>query len=81
MLARAGLTIVSGLARGIDAAAHRGAIDGGGRTIAVLSSGVHEIYPPMHQDLAEEIVEHGALSAKCRPLPNPRKACFLNAIV
>lgn len=60
-LSRAGLVITSGLARGIDAAAHRGAIAAGGRTLAVLAGGVLNIYPPEHRELADEVQQHGAL--------------------
>lgn len=60
-LAQNGVTVISGLARGIDAIAHQAALDVGGRTLAVLGSGVDRIYPPEHRRLAERIVEQGAL--------------------
>jgi DNA processing protein len=66
-LAARGVTVVSGLARGIDAAAHRGALRVGGRTIAVLGSGADVIYPPEHRTLAAEVAEHGALVSQFAP--------------
>jgi len=60
-LARAGFTVVSGLARGVDACAHRGALQAGGRTIAVLATGLANIYPPEHAEFAELVVAAGTL--------------------
>ena len=60
-LAQNGVTVVSGLARGIDVMAHQAALDAGGRTIAVLGSGVDVIYPPEHRQLARAITDAGAL--------------------
>lgn len=60
-LGRSGITVVSGLARGIDSLAHRAALRAGGRTIAVLGSGIDIIYPSEHRDLASKITERGAV--------------------
>jgi DNA processing protein len=75
-LARAGLTIVSGLARGIDAAAHRGALAAGGRTLAVLGSGVLNMYPPEHAALADEVAASGAVISDSPPRSPPLSGAF-----
>jgi DNA processing protein len=60
-LAANGITVVSGLARGVDAIAHQTALKAGGRTIGILGSGVDKIYPPEHRALAEQMMERGAI--------------------
>ena len=75
-LARAGYTIISGLARGIDAAAHRGALAAGGRTLAVLGSGVLNIYPPEHVELAAEVAKNGAVISESPPDSPPLAGAF-----
>ena len=60
-LARHGVTIISGLAHGIDAAAHRGALKSGGKTIAVMATGIDSIYPRENADLAQDIMASGAI--------------------
>src|SRR5438270_10043961 len=69
-LAQRGVTIVSGMARGIDAAAHRGALEAGGRTVGVMGTGLDQIYPRDHKKLAEEILNKGALVTQF-PLGTP----------
>lgn len=75
-LGMAGITVVSGLARGIDAAAHRGALKAGGRTIAVLGSGLLNLYPAEHQDLAAQISAQGAVITECHPQQAPKSGSF-----
>ena len=78
-LAEAGVTVVSGLARGVDAAAHRAALRAGGRTLAVLGAAHDRLYPPEHRNLAREVAESGAVLTEfppdTRPLPHhfPRR--------
>jgi DNA processing protein len=69
-LARHGVTIVSGMARGIDSVAHWGAISGGGRTIAVLGCGVDVIYPRENRNLFGQIIDHGAILSEF-PMGSP----------
>lgn len=70
------ITVVSGLARGIDAAAHQAALKAGGRTIAVLGSGVDVIYPSEHSGLAQQIVEQGAVVSDYPPGTQPEAPNF-----
>lgn len=75
-LATAGVVVVSGLARGIDASAHLGALDAGGATVAVLGSGIDRIYPPEHDGLAARVVEQGAVISELVPGSPPRGPHF-----
>src|SRR5204862_3950046 len=75
-LARAGYTVVSGLARGIDGVAHRGALQAGGRTLAVLAGGLSRIYPPEHKELASQGEKNGALLTESSMNQEPIAALF-----
>ena len=76
-LARRHVTVVSGMARGVDSAAHRGALEGGGVTVAVFGCGVDVIYPPEHRALAARIAERGALVSEFEPGMPPLKHNFV----
>jgi DNA processing protein len=73
---RAGLTVTSGLAVGIDAASHEGALAGGGQTVAVCGTGLDLVYPPEHHGLAQRIAAHGALVSEFPPGTGPARANF-----
>jgi DNA processing protein len=75
-LAQSGVTVVSGLARGVDILAHQAAVDAGGRTIAVLGCGVDRIYPPEHRRYADRIILQGALVSDYPPGTQPDATNF-----
>ena len=75
-LVRNHITVVSGLARGIDSIAHRTALESGGRTIAVFACGLDEVYPPENVKLAQSIIEQGALVSEHPPGTRPKKEHF-----
>ena len=75
-LAAAGLVVVSGLARGVDSAAHRGALSGGGATVAILGSGVDVVYPREHAGLARHIEQDGAVVSELVPGTPPQQQFF-----
>ena len=75
-LAANGMTVISGLARGVDAVAHQISLKSGGRTIAVLGSGVDKIYPPEHRGLAEQMMERGAIISDYAPGTPPEASNF-----
>jgi DNA processing protein len=82
-LAERGVVVTSGLARGVDSAAHRGCLDQGGPTVAVLGSGLDRIYPPEHEDLAELIAKNGVIVSELGPggMPIPENFPLRNRII
>jgi DNA processing protein len=75
-LAQAGLAVTSGLALGIDGCAHRGALDAGGDTVAVMATGIDQVYPRRHRELAAAIVERGCLVTELPPGAGPLRSHF-----
>jgi DNA processing protein len=75
-LVRAGMTVVSGLARGVDGCAHRGALQAGGRTLAVLACGLARVYPPEHKELAGQVAASGALLSEAAMAMEPMAGMF-----
>src|SRR5690606_11165068 len=75
-LAKEGVTVLSGLARGIDTAAHRAALDGGGRTVAGMGTGINRRYPAENSELADEIERQGALVSQFWPDAPPTRKSF-----
>ena len=82
-LAERGVVVTSGLARGVDSAAHRGSLDAGGPTIAVLGSGLDKVYPPEHEDLAQMIANNGVVVSELGPgaVPLPENFPLRNRII
>jgi DNA processing protein len=75
-LARRGLVVASGLARGVDSAAHRGTLEAGGATVAVLGSGLDRVYPPEHEELAQAIAQKGVVLSELGPGAPPLQENF-----
>lgn len=75
-LAERGVTVISGMAAGIDTEAHTATLDAGGRTIAVMGTGIDRVYPAENKALAEQIAEHGALLSQFWPGAAPRGSNF-----
>ena len=75
-LAKAGAVVVSGMAKGVDGMAHRGALDGGGYTVAVLGCGIDRVYPAEHADLMRQIMKNGLVLTEYKPFTEPKGSNF-----